>query len=191
MIAVQVTCADPIHPPPRAFSVSFPRDFCRNWTKGQYRAAVGAATLAFMATLSGYSRAETPVPPSQLRVALVDDDESVCVATGRLLRVVGYEVEMYRSGQEFLAAIGERPPDCVVLDVHMPVLGGLAVQAALAARSRQLPVVFITAHEDADERRRALAAGATAYLYKPFSQEKLLDAIASAIAGSAATPSPK
>ena len=82
----------------------------------------------------------------------------------------------FTSGDEFLSLMDGAPgfaPACVILDVQMPGMNGLAVQARLARRTPPTPVVFITAHDAAGVRERALAAGALAYLRKPFSDEVL------------------
>jgi FixJ family two-component response regulator len=117
-----------------------------------------------------------------VHVALVDDDESVRKAVGRLLRVARIEVDAYASGRDFLNALADHQPDCVVLDMYMPAMSGLDVQADLAAHHPGLPVVFITAHDDTAAEQRALDAGAVAFLHKPFSEQQLLAAIATATA---------
>lgn len=122
-----------------------------------------------------------------VHVALVDDDVSVRKAVGRLLRVASIEVDVYASGNEFLNALEEHPADCVVLDMYMPVMGGLEVQAALAVNHPSLQVIFITAHDDAAAEQRALEAGAVAFLHKPFSEQQLLGAIEKATAGGVRT----
>lgn len=118
-------------------------------------------------------------------VALVDDDESVRKAVGRLLRVASMDVDVYASGRDFLNALADHPPDCVVLDMYMPAMNGLEVQADLATHHPGLPIVFITAHDDAAAEQRAMAAGATAFLHKPFTEQQLLAAIALAIGADA------
>jgi FixJ family two-component response regulator len=115
-----------------------------------------------------------------LKVALVDDDESVRRALARLLRMAGMEVDVYASGSEFLEAITDHRPDCVVLDLYMPAMTGMEVQVRLAARHPHLPIVFITAHDDPSAVQAVLAAGASTCLRKPFSEQQLLSAIASA-----------
>lgn len=107
-------------------------------------------------------------------IAIVDDDESVCRALKRLVRSLGMDGETFASGQEFLDLIEAMPsfhPDCVVLDVQMPGFNGLEVQERLARNGNSLPVIFITAHDDAVPRERALAAGAVAFVRKPFNDE--------------------
>ena len=107
-------------------------------------------------------------------IAIVDDDESVCRAMKRLVRSLGMEADAFTSGQEFIDRIETTPsfqPDCVVLDVQMPGMNGLEVQERLATSGNPLPVIFITAHDEAGVRDRALAAGAVAFLRKPFNDE--------------------
>src|SRR5215831_21177390 len=104
-------------------------------------------------------------------IAIVDDDESVCRAIKRLVRSLGMEADTFTSAQEFIQIIGGVPwiqIDCIVLDVQMPGLNGLQVQERLLRDGRRIPIVFITAHEEPAVRERALAAGAVAFLNKPF-----------------------
>lgn len=115
-------------------------------------------------------------------VAVVDDDESVRRAIKRLLRSIGLSSETFKTGDEFLDMFDSIPsyrPDCVVLDIQMPGLNGLEVQRRLAGSG--IPVIFITAHDEAGVREQALAAGAAAYLRKPFNDEILIKAVRTAI----------
>ena len=115
-------------------------------------------------------------------VAVVDDDESVRRAIKRLLRSVGLSADTFKTGDEFLDMFGAIPayrPDCVVLDIQMPGLNGLEVQRRLAGSG--IPVIFITAHDETGVRDRALAAGAAAYLRKPFDDEILIRVVRAAI----------
>jgi FixJ family two-component response regulator len=125
-------------------------------------------------------RSEAPMIPARLFVALIDDDESVRKALTRLLRASGHEVQAFASGAEFLASARAEGADCLVLDVHMPSISGLDVQAALRARDVHVPIVFITAYDDKGLRERALAQGAAAFLRKPLTEQTLLTAIARA-----------
>ncbi len=114
-------------------------------------------------------------------IAVVDDEEPVRKALGRLLRASGMEVECYASGREFLAGTAKRQPDCVVLDLHMPGMSGLQVLAELRAKRPPLPAVVITAHDAAEIRAQCFAAGAAEYLRKPLDERVLLDAIAASL----------
>lgn len=107
-------------------------------------------------------------------VAIVDDDGAVRTALVGLLRAVGYRAQAYASAGEFLASGPAREVSCVVLDLRMPGMSGLELQAELRSRSRRLPLVFITAHGDAEAERRAMQGGAIAFLQKPFDDEALL-----------------
>ena len=84
---------------------------------------------------------------------------------------------MFNSGQQFIElmeAMPTRAIDCVVLDVQMPGLNGLQVQEQLTRAGHRLPVIFITAHDDAAVREQAMAAGALAFVRKPFNDELLI-----------------
>jgi FixJ family two-component response regulator len=108
-------------------------------------------------------------------VAVVDDEDPIRKALMRLLRSAGLDAVEYSSGGEFLDSLSHRRPDCVVLDLHMPVVSGFMVQARLAESG--LPVVIITGHDSDETRDRALAGKPAAYLRKPFHDQSLLDAI--------------
>src|SRR5262247_1494869 len=95
-------------------------------------------------------------------IAIVDDDASVCRAMSRLLRSLGMNADTFTSGREFIEHIQTMPsfrPDCVVLDVQMPGMNGLEVQELLVRSENPLPVIFITAHDEARVRESALQAG--------------------------------
>jgi len=120
---------------------------------------------------------------TQVRVAIVDDDPSVRSALQRILKVLGVSVEGFASGEQFLAALQDDAPDCVVLDLHMPGLSGLEVQHRINGSGRHLPVVVVTGHHEPGLRRRCLSAGAAVYLRKPVDGHLLHKAIKEAIAG--------
>lgn len=113
-------------------------------------------------------------------IAIVDDEAPVRTALGRLLRLADYEVAAFASGDEFLAALAARRPDCAVLDVNMPGLTGLDVRSRLADEKIYLPIVFITASDDPAFEQRARESG-SALLRKPFSNEALLQAVGNAL----------
>ncbi|MFJ1258197.1 response regulator transcription factor [Cupriavidus sp. CuC1] len=115
-------------------------------------------------------------------VAIVDDDESVGRAIKRLLRSIGMQADAFASGEAFLEHVSSLPsyrPDCVILDIQMPGLNGLEVQQRLAGSG--MPVIFITAYDDIAVREQALAAGAAAYLRKPFNDELFVMTVRSAL----------
>ena len=102
----------------------------------------------------------------------------------RLMRSFNMDAETFTSGREFLDLVQAMPsfhPDCVVLDVQMPGLNGLDVQEQLARSGSRLPVIFITAHDEAGLRERALAAGAVAFLRKPFNDELFIKSLRAAL----------
>ena len=115
-------------------------------------------------------------------IAVVDDDASVRESLGGLFRSVGFTVRAFASGADFLASDDLCATDCVILDVRMPGMTGLELQRRLCASHRDIPVIFMTAHDDAQTRSRALSGGAVDYLIKPFSEEALLDAVQAALA---------
>lgn len=115
---------------------------------------------------------------------LVDDDQGFRTALARLLRALGHTVLEYDSAQDFLAA----PPPasgCLLLDVHMPGLSGLDLQARLAALGSRLPVIFITGQGDIPMSVRAIKAGAEDFLTKPIGRAALSEAIERALASGA------
>jgi FixJ family two-component response regulator len=110
-------------------------------------------------------------------VFVVDDDPSVRSAIKRLIVCVGLQVELFESAQEFLASKLPNVPSCLVLDVRLPGISGLALQRHLAEAKVQIPIIFITAHGDVPMTVRAMKAGAVEFLTKPFHDQDLLDAI--------------
>ena len=118
------------------------------------------------------------VPRSRALVAVVDDEESIRKSLRRLFMAADLDAVVYGSGQEFLDSLGDRHPDCLVLDLQMPGLTGLEVQRALAGADVRFPTIIITAHDEPETRARCLGAGVAAYLCKPLHDEMLLDAIA-------------
>ena len=113
-------------------------------------------------------------------VAIVDDDPSVRRALARLLRSVGVEAVAHGSGPDFLGSRALHDVDCLVLDVHMPGMSGIEVLDEVQVAASKLPVVLMPGRYEADFAQRALAAGASAFLRKPFSDEELFDAITEA-----------
>jgi FixJ family two-component response regulator len=114
-------------------------------------------------------------------ISIVDDDESVREALWGLVRSVGFAVKTFASAEEFLNSNHLGNADCLILDVCMPGMGGIELQRQLVAGRHEVPVIFITAHEDESMRAQAIRGGAEAFLIKPFSEESLLGAIHAAL----------
>ena len=119
---------------------------------------------------------------SQWTVHVVDDDESIREATSALLQADGYFVETHRSGDAFLEKLGEVDPGCVLLDINMPGRSGLEVQRELATREAGLPVIIMTGQGDVGMAVRAMKAGASDFIEKPYSNELLIDVVNGALA---------
>ena len=114
-------------------------------------------------------------------ICVVDDDFLVRQSTTRLLRSFKFNVKALASAEEFLNSDCLAETACLILDVRMPGMNGLELQRQLAVSNSDVPIIFITAHEDEDQRREALEAGAVAFLYKPFQDDGLLNAIDTAL----------
>jgi FixJ family two-component response regulator len=114
-------------------------------------------------------------------VFVVDDDASMRQALARLLHSVELRAEVFASAQEFLKSERPNAPGCLVLDVRLPGVSGLDFQAELTKADIRIPIVFITGHGDIPMTVRAMKAGAVDFLAKPFRDQDLLDAVATAI----------
>lgn len=118
------------------------------------------------------------MPDTPPLIDVVDDDPSVVRGLNRLLRSWGMQVRTFGSGEEFLNTLKSRPDaDCCVIDVQMPRITGLEVQETLNRSGRDVPIIFITAHDDNATEWQALKAGAIGFLRKPFSEEVLIGLI--------------
>ena len=110
-------------------------------------------------------------------VFVVDDDDGVRQAVGFLLRAASLNVQLFDSAVEFLDTYEPDSPGCLVLDLQMPGMDGLSLQAALQDRNIQLPIVFLTGHGDVPAAVQAIQGGAVDFLEKPFDSDRLLDCI--------------
>jgi FixJ family two-component response regulator len=119
--------------------------------------------------------------PEAPRISIVDDDDSLRQSLGNLLRSVGLRVQEFASADAFLGSPDARETACLILDVRMPGMSGLELQRHIQAASWRLPIIFITSHADDDARACALGAGAVGFLYKPFREQEILDAIDAAL----------
>jgi FixJ family two-component response regulator len=119
------------------------------------------------------------VPPPL--IAIVDDDAFMRASLDNLIRSVGFRARAFPSAQSFLHACSELDTACLILDVRMPGMSGLDLQQRLASARTRVPIIFVTSHVDEDVRARALGAGAVAFLYKPFGEDELLEAVDSVL----------
>ena len=118
-------------------------------------------------------------------IHIIDDDASVRASTSFLLRSCGYATQIYASGAEFLERT--QPADgCILLDLRMPGMDGFQVQAELARRNVDLPILLMTGHGDVPSAVKALKLGAHDFIEKPFAEETLLPAVEQALAAAAA-----
>jgi FixJ family two-component response regulator len=116
------------------------------------------------------------------RVFVVDDEPAVRKSLWRLLRSAGFETESFGSPEEFLRRLpADDAPGCLILDVSMPGLDGLALQRELASSGNALPIVFLTGHGDIPQSVQAMKGGATDFLTKPVDDEVLLGAVRQAL----------
>jgi two-component system response regulator FixJ len=115
-------------------------------------------------------------------IYVVDDDPSVRKGLRRLLKSAGYGVETFTSAEDFLALDkGGNGPACLILDLQMSGMNGLALQEELTSQNRIMPIIFVTAHGDIPLSVKAIKNGAVDFLSKPFDDEKLFDAVEEAL----------
>jgi len=126
-------------------------------------------------------RQPTKQEPATPVVFVVDDDQSVRDAVSSLLRAAGFRVSLFASAEEFLRVPEPTAPGCLILDVQLPELSGLALQRKLAILKNEIPIIFITGHGDIPMSVQALKAGAVEFLEKPFVDEELLNAVFRAV----------
>lgn len=114
-------------------------------------------------------------------IYVVDDDASVRKSVKRLITSMDFHVETFTSAQEFLRFDRSDRPCCLILDIRMPGISGLALQEELTVENYTIPIIFITGHGDISMSVRAMKKGAVDFLTKPFDDQDLLDAIHKAI----------
>ncbi|MFC1859071.1 response regulator transcription factor [Thermodesulfobacteriota bacterium] len=122
--------------------------------------------------------------PFDATVFVIDDDTSVRTALKRLIQSIGFNVETFDSAQAFLKNKVHDGPACLVLDVRMPGTSGLELQEQLTRADFKIPIIFITGHGNVPMSVKAMKAGAVDFIEKPFEDQKLIDAIHTAIAKS-------
>jgi FixJ family two-component response regulator len=127
--------------------------------------------------------------PTGPLISIVDDDLSIRRALRRLVQSASYAVQTFGSAREFLDASHSARPACLVLDFCLGGMSGFDLHERLAVDGSGIPVIFITAHDDAMTAERVRHSGVAAYLRKPFDGQVLLDAIESAVRPAPGRPS--
>jgi FixJ family two-component response regulator len=127
-----------------------------------------------------HSQSHAP-PKGEPIVYIVDDDPLIREMLSSLLRSVGLQVGLFGSALELLQSELEDAPSCLILDIRLPGVGGLDLQAELAKANIHIPVIFLTGHGDIPMSVKAMKAGATDFLTKPFREQEMLDAVTGAL----------
>jgi FixJ family two-component response regulator len=141
--------------------------------------ATGEVSTAPISNIQAVRMSHKTVRVSGARsvIAIVDDEDSVRKAMGRVLQAAGFSTRAYASGAEFLASWHFDRPDCLILDLQMPGLSGTEVQQSLSTAGARFPIVIITAHDSPNLREECMRAGAIAYLCKPLDIRALVAAV--------------
>src|SRR6516162_802771 len=124
-------------------------------------------------SMTNRSRSQSQAPPNgETVVYVVDDDHLIRETLSSLFRSVGLRVRLFESAQELLHSELEDAPGCLVLDIRLPRLSGLDLQAELEKSNIRVPIIFLTAHGDVSMTARAMKAGAVDFLTKPFRDQE-------------------
>jgi FixJ family two-component response regulator len=115
--------------------------------------------------------------PEAICIAIVDDDESLCRSLARLLKQAGFQPQGFHSAEEFLAAPGRARFECLVVDIQLGGMSGMALHRRLLADQDGTPVVFITAHDDPAARTEALGQGGAAFFRKTDDGTEIIEAL--------------
>lgn len=113
-------------------------------------------------------------------IYIVDDDDTVRRSVGFMLKTSGHTVTAFENGVKFLKEVKSLEPGCILLDIQMPEMNGLEVQAGLRERGFAFPIVVMTGHGDVEVAVRAMKAGAVDFIEKPFAKETMIEAIGEA-----------
>lgn len=126
---------------------------------------------------------KTEAVPRASLVAIVDDDESVRLATESLVKSLGHSTASFDSAEAFLSSTAIDSVACVITDIKMPGMTGVQLQSVLLTQGRQLPVIFMTAYPEPHVRDQTMAAGAFGFLSKPFDSADMITCLAAALRG--------
>ena len=130
----------------------------------------------------------TPATRDKPMIYIVDDEESVRKGFSRLMRSAGMPCRDFASAEQFLAEMDPQQEGCVLLDITMPGLTGLQLQSELKKRRIRMPIIAVSARDDADTSSRARQLGARFFLRKPVDDQALLDAIRWVLEGDCPQP---
>ena len=119
--------------------------------------------------------------PGTPLISVIDDDDALRNSLENLIRSIGLRAQGFSSAEAFLSSNQAHETHCLILDVRMPGMSGLELQRQITVANSHLPIIFITAHQNDHWRTQALETGAVAFLYKPFYEEELLNAIDAAL----------
>jgi FixJ family two-component response regulator len=122
-----------------------------------------------------------PVDQASRLIAIIDDDEAMQDSLRDLMESAGLVARCFGSPEEFLASDLRARTACLIVDIRMPKMTGLQLQARLKEEERNIPIIFITAHGDARMRIRAMREGAVEFLAKPFDHHVLLKRVRTAL----------
>jgi FixJ family two-component response regulator len=122
-----------------------------------------------------------PVDQTPKLVAIIDDDEAMQDSLRDLMEAAGLVAQCFGSAEDFLASDLRAQTGCLIVDIRMPRISGLQLQARLKEEESNIPIIFITAHGDARMRIRAMREGAVEFLAKPFDHRLLLKRVRAAL----------
>jgi FixJ family two-component response regulator len=122
-----------------------------------------------------------PLDRTSKLIAIIDDDEAMQDSLRDLLEAAGLAARCFGSAEEFLKSDLHCTAACLIVDIRMPKMSGLELQAKLKEEECNLPIIFITAHGDARMRIQAMRQGAVEFLAKPFDHQLLLKRVRSAL----------
>jgi FixJ family two-component response regulator len=110
-------------------------------------------------------------------VAIIDDDESFCRSSSRMLRAAGYQSVIYLSAEEFIADPVRRHFTCLLVDIQLGGMSGLELQRKLVAERARTPIIFVTAHDEPPVRAEAMKAGCAGFFRKTDDGARLIEAL--------------
>ena len=120
-------------------------------------------------------------PQTSKLIAIIDDDESICDSLRDLMESAGLEARCFGSAEEFLESDLRTRAACLIVDIRMPKMSGLELQARLKEEECDIPIIFITAYGDARMRIQAMREGAVEFLAKPFDHQLMLKTVRAAL----------